>query len=63
MLKNLKLTIDELMTYKFEENMNILNYAIDQESHVILFYLASILKTIPTEKKKLVEHKFGKNQL
>ena len=43
--------------------MNILNYAIDQESHSILSYLASILKTRPTEKKNLVEHKFGKNQL
>jgi hypothetical protein len=43
--------------------MNILNFVIDQESHTVLKYLANSLKARPTEKKNLVEHKFGKNQL
>ena len=47
MLKGLALSIDELTAFKFEDDMNILNYVIDQESHRILGYLANILKDRP----------------
>ena len=48
MLKGLTLSNDELAAFKFEDDMNILNYVIDQESHNILGYLANILKARPS---------------
>jgi hypothetical protein len=45
--------IDDLVSIKFRDDMNILNYAIDKEAENILAYLSEVLKSRPSEKRNL----------
>lgn len=62
-IENCGMTVDELCSLMFEQDMNILNLAIDKESERILEYLCEVLKTRPNIKNCLVNNTFGKNNL
>jgi hypothetical protein len=62
-IQSLDIDIEMLLSVRFEKNMNILNFAIDNESVEIVCYLAELLKDRPEEKKFLVQHRFGNNSV
>ena len=50
--------MDDLVKLEFENNANILNFAIEQERVNIVMHLAYMTRFRPEIRKKLLEHKF-----
>ncbi len=53
-----RLGIDHILGQRFDHGMNILNYAVDQESIEIVEFLSQILN--PEQIKTLVNHRYAK---
>ena len=47
----------------FEQGLNILNFAIENERINIVVHLDSITKAYPEIRRELIEHKFRKDQI
>lgn len=52
-----------LPTIQFEQGLNILNFAIENERINIVVHLDMITKGYPDVRRELIEHKFRKDQI
>ena len=59
MFNKLKVPVDELAYLRFDTNLNILNFAIEQERINIMKHLAVITADRPDIQQALVTHKYG----
>ena len=57
--EQLKVPLDELAFLRFDTDLNILNFAIDQDRPNIVKHLAAITADDPALQKELTSHKFG----
>ena len=57
--EKLNLTPEDLLSYRMEGEMNILNFAIDQERSSIIKFLASVTANKPEFQRKLSSNRFG----
>ena len=56
-------TPEELQSMYLEGDMNILNFAIDNERIEIVKYLATIASKFPEFKAELINHRFSKDYI
>ena len=54
---------EELQSMYLEGDMNILNFAIDNERIEIIKYLATIAGKFPEFKRELINHRFSKDYI
>ena len=59
--EKLNLTPEDLLSYRMEGEMNILNFAIDNERIEIIRYLAKLSKKFYEFGQELVNYRFGKD--
>lgn len=57
-IERLAIPLEDLAKMEFENNANILNFAIEQERVAIVQHLAHLTRFRPEIRKKLLEHKF-----
>ena len=60
--EKLNITPEDLLSYRMEGEMNILNFAIDNERVEIIRYLAKLSKRFYEFGQELVNYRFGKDQ-
>ena len=57
-LDRLSIPLEDLVKLEFDNNANILNFAIEQERINIVIHLAYLTKNRPDIRKKMLEHRF-----
>ena len=60
-MERLNFTPEEIINFRMEGEMNILNFAIDNERIEIIKFLASIGKKLPRFAEILLNYRFGKD--
>ena len=62
-IDRLGIPLEDLASFEFESNANILNFAIEQERINIVQHLAVLTKNRPDMRKKLLEHRFRSDEI
>ena len=62
-LDRLAIPLEELSKIEFENNANILNFAIEHERLNIVLHLANLTKHRPEIRSKLLEHRFRQDKI
>ena len=62
-IERLAIPLEDLVKLEFENNANILNFAIDQERVAIVVHLAYMTRHRPEIRRKLLEHRFRQDEI
>ena len=62
-IDRLGIPLEDLASFEFENNANILNFAIEHERVNIVLHLAKLTKDKPEIRKKLLEHPYRQDEI